>query len=110
MQARRLESELDTKLASYAKLCSNLDAGWGSKGESGLATEQVIALTAAFHPGHGHTQGVSQTYRVLHRLSLKMDAEPFGPCALLLVSSLAKICGCSWLQTANADDVQCVGS
>lgn len=41
LQARRLETELDTKLASYAKLCSNFDSGWGSKGESGLATEQV---------------------------------------------------------------------
>ena len=47
LQARRLETELDTKLASYAKLCSTVDSGWGSKGESGLATEQV-SLSGAF--------------------------------------------------------------
>ena len=39
-QARKLESELDIKVAAYGKLCSSYEYGY-SKGESGLATDQV---------------------------------------------------------------------
>jgi hypothetical protein len=40
-KARKLESELDVKLAAYAKLCSGYEGGFTSKGEAGLATDQV---------------------------------------------------------------------
>lgn len=40
LQARKLESELDIKVAAYGKLCSSYEYGY-SKGESGLATDQV---------------------------------------------------------------------
>lgn len=39
-QARKLESELDIKIAAYGKLCSNYEYGY-SKGESGMATDQA---------------------------------------------------------------------
>lgn len=41
-QARKLESELDIKVAAYGKLCSGYEYGY-SKGESGMATDQVGA-------------------------------------------------------------------
>ena len=44
-QARKLESELDIKVAAYGKLCSSYEYGY-SKGESGLATDQVRWLGA----------------------------------------------------------------
>jgi hypothetical protein len=40
VQARKLEGELDVKIAAYGKLCSTYEYGY-SKGESGLATDQV---------------------------------------------------------------------
>lgn len=40
MQARKLESELDVKVAAYGKLCSGYEYGY-SKGESGMATDQA---------------------------------------------------------------------
>lgn len=39
-QARKLESELDAKIAAYGKLCSGYEYSY-SKGESGLAQDQV---------------------------------------------------------------------
>src|SRR6476619_1972080 len=50
LQARKLESELDMKLAAYAKLCSGFESGYGAKGESGLATEQVSIFHAETSP------------------------------------------------------------
>lgn len=44
VQARRLESELDMRLAALAKLCSGADADFRRKGETGLAAEQVHLL------------------------------------------------------------------
>jgi Golgi SNAP receptor complex protein 1 len=42
MQARKLEGELDVKLAAYAKLCTGFEANYKSKPEgSGLGTDQV---------------------------------------------------------------------
>lgn len=41
-QARRLESELDMRLAAFAKLCSGSEADFRRKGETGLAAEQVL--------------------------------------------------------------------
>lgn len=40
-EARKLESELDSRVAAYGKLCSGFDSSYASKGESGLAAEQV---------------------------------------------------------------------
>ena len=40
IQARKLEGELDTKIAAYGKLVSSFEYGY-TKGESGLATDQV---------------------------------------------------------------------
>lgn len=45
-EARKLESELDIKVAAYGKLCSSYEYGY-SKGESGLATDQLLATKAA---------------------------------------------------------------
>ena len=45
-QARKLESELDIKIAAFGKLCSGFEYGY-SKGESGMATDQV-------RPDHSH--------------------------------------------------------
>ncbi|EFN59854.1 hypothetical protein CHLNCDRAFT_133637 [Chlorella variabilis] len=39
-EARKMESELDIKIAAYGKLCSNYEYGY-SKGESGMATDQA---------------------------------------------------------------------
>jgi hypothetical protein len=39
-QARRLESDLDVKIAAYGKICSSYEYGY-SKGESGKATDQA---------------------------------------------------------------------
>lgn len=47
MQARKLESELDIKVAAYGKLCSGYEYGY-SKGESGLATDQARTLLPAW--------------------------------------------------------------
>lgn len=42
LQARKLEGELDAKVAAYGKLCSSYDTNIsGKRGEGGLATEQV---------------------------------------------------------------------
>jgi hypothetical protein len=41
MQARRLESELEVKIAAYGKLCSSYEGHYRGKGEVGLATDQV---------------------------------------------------------------------
>lgn len=43
MQARKLEGEIDIKIAAFGRICSNLEYGF-SKGESGLASEHVIEL------------------------------------------------------------------
>lgn len=40
-EARKLESELDMKIAAYGKLCSAYEYGY-SKGESGMATDQLV--------------------------------------------------------------------
>lgn len=40
-EARKMESELDIKIAAYGKLCSNYEYGY-SKGESGMATDQLL--------------------------------------------------------------------
>lgn len=56
-QARKLESELDIKVAAYGKLCSGYEYGY-SKGESGLATDQVRMGTGCLCPAgcqHGRT-------------------------------------------------------
>ncbi|KAK9861433.1 hypothetical protein WJX84_006699 [Apatococcus fuscideae] len=45
-EARKLETDLDTRLASYAKLCSSFDTGYGARGETGLATEQFASSKA----------------------------------------------------------------
>lgn len=39
-QARKLEGDLDIKVAAYGKLCSGYEYGY-ARGESGLATDQV---------------------------------------------------------------------
>jgi Golgi SNAP receptor complex protein 1 len=41
MQARKLEGELEVKIAAYGKLCSSYEGHYRGKGESGLATDQV---------------------------------------------------------------------
>jgi hypothetical protein len=41
-QARKLEGELDVKLATYAKLSSGFESSYKGKGESGLGAEQVL--------------------------------------------------------------------
>ncbi len=42
-QARKLEGELDAKIAAYGKLCSSYETNYsGKRGEGGLATEQVV--------------------------------------------------------------------
>ena len=40
-QARKLETELDSKLAAYGKLAAGYDSSYAAKGESGLAAEQA---------------------------------------------------------------------
>ncbi len=43
-QARKLEGELDVKLAAYAKLCSGFESSYRSKlDSSGLGADQVSA-------------------------------------------------------------------
>ena len=44
-QARKLESELDMKIAAYGKLCSGYEYGH-STGESGLAADQQLQSKA----------------------------------------------------------------
>lgn len=48
-EARKLESELDAKLAAYGKLCTGYDSTYASNrpGEAGLANDQLIATKAA---------------------------------------------------------------
>lgn len=41
LQARKLEGELDTKVAAYGKLCSAYEYGY-SAGESGLSSDQAL--------------------------------------------------------------------
>ena len=41
LQARKLEGELDIKIAAYGKLCSSYEYGY-TKGESGLSTDQML--------------------------------------------------------------------
>ncbi|KAI3429851.1 hypothetical protein D9Q98_010163 [Chlorella vulgaris] len=45
-EARKLEGELDMKVAAYGKLCSNYEYGY-SKGESGMATDQLLQAKCA---------------------------------------------------------------
>lgn len=45
-EARRLENALDVKLGQFAKLCSGYDQSY-SRGESGLATDQLMDSKAA---------------------------------------------------------------
>ncbi|KAK9792759.1 hypothetical protein WJX73_009120 [Symbiochloris irregularis] len=45
-EARRLESELDMRLAVFAKLCSGSEADFRRKGETGLAAEQMAQSKA----------------------------------------------------------------
>lgn len=40
-QARKLETELDVRLAAFGKLCASFDTTYGTRGEAGLATDQV---------------------------------------------------------------------
>ena len=41
-QARKLETEVDVRLAAFGKLCAGLDTTYGSdRGETGLAGNQV---------------------------------------------------------------------
>jgi len=40
-QARKLESDLDIKIAAYGKLCTSYEYGY-TKGEAGLATDQAL--------------------------------------------------------------------
>jgi len=57
-EARKLEGELDVKLAAYAKLCSGFEANYKSKPEgSGLGTDQLAQNKA------------SEIEALLHRLS-----------------------------------------
>lgn len=59
LQARKLEGELDVKLAAYAKLCSSFESSYRSKPDSVLGSEQVRAAervegaAAAVRP-HAH--------------------------------------------------------
>ncbi len=41
-QARKLEAEVDVRLAAFGKLCAGLDTTYGNnRGETGLAGNQV---------------------------------------------------------------------
>ena len=75
MQARKLEGELDVKLAAYAKLCSGFEANYKSKPEgSGLGTDQVrpkpsissfraiFSLILLKGPGSSYVQLLQFTY------------------------------------------------
>mmetsp|Transcript_32374 Transcript_32374/g.91738 ORF Transcript_32374/g.91738 Transcript_32374/m.91738 type:complete len:262 (-) Transcript_32374:51-836(-) len=42
-EARKLEGEIDVKLAAYAKLCAGYDAAYGRKHESSLGQDQLAA-------------------------------------------------------------------
>mmetsp|Transcript_27733 Transcript_27733/g.71372 ORF Transcript_27733/g.71372 Transcript_27733/m.71372 type:complete len:259 (-) Transcript_27733:150-926(-) len=46
-EARKLEGEIDIKLAAYAKLCSGYDNGYSRRGEPGLGQEQLAASKTA---------------------------------------------------------------
>jgi Golgi SNAP receptor complex protein 1 len=61
LQARKLESELDVKIAAYGKLCSGYEYGY-AKGESGLAADQQLQSKAG------------EIERLLARLSDANDA------------------------------------
>jgi hypothetical protein len=61
LQARKLESELDMKIAAYGKLCSGYEYGY-AKGESGLAADQQLQSKAG------------EIERLLARLSDANDA------------------------------------
>lgn len=42
-QARKLETEVDVRLAAFGKLCAGFDTTYGNRsGETGLATDQVL--------------------------------------------------------------------
>lgn len=41
LQARRLESELDVKLAAYAKLCAGFEANFKLRTETSAGADQV---------------------------------------------------------------------
>lgn len=60
-EARKLESELDVKIAAYGKLCSGYEYGY-AKGESGLAADQQLQSKAG------------EIERLLARLSDANDA------------------------------------
>lgn len=46
-EARKLEGELDVKLAAYAKLCTGFEASYRGKGETGLGTDQLAQSKSA---------------------------------------------------------------
>lgn len=46
LQARKIEGELDVKIAAYSKLCSNYEYGY-TKGESGISTDQLLETKSA---------------------------------------------------------------
>lgn len=41
MKARKLEGELDVKLAAYVKICSGFEANYRLKSDSSLGADQV---------------------------------------------------------------------
>jgi Golgi SNAP receptor complex protein 1 len=45
-QARKLEGELDVRLATFGKLCSSFEYGY-ARGEAGLATEDALGARSA---------------------------------------------------------------
>ena len=46
MQARKIEGDLDTKIAAFGKLCSAFEYGYAA-GESGLSTDQALVQKSA---------------------------------------------------------------
>jgi Golgi SNAP receptor complex protein 1 len=46
-EARKLETELDVRLAAFGKLCASFDTTYGTRGEAGLATDQLTHTKAA---------------------------------------------------------------
>lgn len=46
-EARKLETELDVRLAAFGKLCAGFDTTYGTRGEAGLATDQLTHTKAA---------------------------------------------------------------
>lgn len=48
MQARKLESDLESKLSAFSKLTNRLDSA--GKGETGLAADQVSPIADLYNP------------------------------------------------------------